>query len=156
MRTITDHKVNGLNEAITIGVEDSPGPGGANHDYLLVLDKRANESGGARTADDVISVRIQFQNGPINEAGFNGLSNEALLAVLIDRMRGFQYGRKKEPTGDEGQYVRTTEEFDYKKPGTYACRENAIALTHLEEALMWLQKRTRDRTARGVEGTYKV
>ena len=131
MRTITDHRVNGLNEAISIGVLDEPGPGGANHDYMIVVDKRAAEPGGARNADDLINVRIQFQNGPINEVGFNGISNEALLAVLIDRMRGFQSGQ-------------------------FACRDNAIALTHLEEALMWLQKRTRDRMARGVEGTYKV
>lgn len=50
------------------------------------------------------------------------------MAVQIDRLRSFQKGQ-------------------------YACRENAIALTHMEEALMWLQKRTRDRLARGVEGT---
>jgi hypothetical protein len=37
--------------------------------------------------------------------------------------------------------------------GEYACRENAIALTHIQDAMMWLQKRTRDRMARGVEGT---
>ena len=33
------------------------------------------------------------------------------------------------------------------------CRENAIAITKLEEALMWLNKRTTDRLKRGVEGT---
>jgi hypothetical protein len=37
--------------------------------------------------------------------------------------------------------------------GPYACRENAIALTHIEEALMWLQRRTVARIKRGVEGT---
>ena len=58
----------------------------------------------------------------------NGISQEALLAILIDRLRGFQSGQ-------------------------YACRENAIALTKLEEATMWLQKRTLDRVRRGVEGT---
>lgn len=59
-------------------------------------------------------------------------------------MRGFQYGRK--PDGS----------FDESMRGKYACRENALALTALEEALMWLQKRTRDRLARGVEGTHAV
>jgi hypothetical protein len=34
----------------------------------------------------------------------------------------------------------------------FSCRENAIALTKIQEAMMWLQKRTRDRVARGVEG----
>lgn len=33
------------------------------------------------------------------------------------------------------------------------CRENSIAVTKLDEALMWLKKRKEDRTARGVEGT---
>lgn len=123
MRNLTDHKVNGLNEAIEIQVIDEPGQGGANHEYHIVL--RAPDT------DPTAPKRIfalSFQNGPVKEAGFNGLSQEALLAVVIDRLRSFQ-------------------------AGPYACRENAIALTSLEEALMWLQKRTRDRMVRGVEGT---
>lgn len=64
----------------------------------------------------------------IAEAGVNGISNEALLAIVEDRLLGFQSGE-------------------------YACRENAVALTKIQEAMMWLQKRTRDRAARGVEGT---
>jgi hypothetical protein len=31
-----------------------------------------------------------------------------------------------------------------------------MALTKLEEALMWLEKRTNDRKARNVEGTTKI
>ena len=121
MRTITDHKLNGLNDALNINVLDEPGPGNANHKYEIDLVGGAPNSGGSKTL-------INFQNGPIQEVGFNGISNEALIAVVIDRMRGFQTGR-------------------------FPCRENAIALTNLEQALMWLQKRTRDRLARGVEGT---
>ena len=34
----------------------------------------------------------------------------------------------------------------------FPCKENACAITHLEEALMWLEKRTRDRVKRSVEG----
>lgn len=34
----------------------------------------------------------------------------------------------------------------------FPSRETAIAITKIEEALMWLEKRTRDRSARGVEG----
>lgn len=134
-RTLTDHKVNGLNEAIDIHAMDDPGPGGANHDYAV----RVNVD---REKSLHVTTRVRFQNGPIQEVGFNGISNEALLAVLIDRMRGFQYARK--PDGS----------FDESSRGKYACRENAVALTKLEEALMWLQKRTRDRMARGVEGTH--
>jgi len=40
--------------------------------------------------------------------------------------------------------------------GDYACRENALALTHIEQGLMWLQERTRERLERGVEGTEEL
>lgn len=140
MRTITDHKVNGLNEELHIKVVDDPGPGGANHIYSIAYGfNPGTDVGGSQE-----KCRIQFQNGPIKEAGVNGISNEALLAVAIDRLRGFQFQRKEDGS------------FDEAKRGTYACKENACALTHLEEALMWLQSRTHKRMARGVEGTMKV
>lgn len=127
LRELTSHKVNGLNEAITIEVLDEPGQGNACHLYKIhgprSIDRDQN------TFPDPCC--IAFQNGPIQETGVNGISNEALLAVVEDRLAGFQ-------------------------SGPYACRENAIALTKLQEAMMWLQKRTRDRMARGVEGTNKV
>lgn len=56
----------------------------------------------------------------------DGTTNEEILDMLIDRM---QYLQKKFP-----------------------CRENALVITKLEESLMWLNKRTADRKARGVEG----
>lgn len=84
-------------------------------------------SNGPQYVEDRIAL-ISFQDGPIKEFGVNGLSGEVLVAILIDRLRCFQLGQ-------------------------YSCRENAIALTHLEEALFWLQKRTSDRIKRGVEGT---
>ncbi len=117
MREITTHAINELNEALKLTVLDAPGAGGACHKYQITLgDKIWN---------------IDFQNGPIGEAGLNGISGEVLLAVLIDRLQHFQ-------------------------SGAYANRDNAIALTHLEDALMRLQKRTRERVARGVEGTHKI
>ena len=130
MRLLTDHKLNGLNDALTITVLDEPGPGGACHVYEI-------DHAGDSHEKTPINTEIRFQNGPINEAGVNGISGEALVAIVIDRLRGFQYGPTQLPTAR----------------GEFACRENAIALTHMEEALMWLQKRTRDRIARGVEGT---
>lgn len=56
----------------------------------------------------------------------DGTTNEELLKVLIDRMNSLQ--------------------------AKFPCRENAIATTHFETGLLWLEKRTADRTARGVEG----
>lgn len=81
--------------------------------------------------EDVVAVDIAFQNGPIAEVGVNGVTHEVLLAIVIDRMQSFQ-------------------------KGPYACRENAIALTKLEEAQHWLLHRTRARMERGVEGTHTV
>jgi hypothetical protein len=138
-RQLTDHKLNGLNEAIDIIVSDGPGAGGANHLYDLVL-------GAAGTGAPIKTLTIEFQNGPIQEVGHNGWTNEALLAVLIDRMRGFQGMNYDTPAPPPPA--------DRRAP--YACRENAIALTHLEDAMHWLQHRTRARLARGVEGTLKV
>ena len=71
---------------------------------------------------------ITFQNGPVKEAGINGCHQEDLIAVVIDRLQCFQRG-------------------------IYACRENELALTKLEEAMHWLNHRTSARVARGVEGT---
>lgn len=140
-RIITDHKVNGLNEAITITVTDEPGPGGANHKYNVIGTAEIIPGIGPRS----FGANLRFQNGPITKPeDMNGITNEALIAVVIDRMRGFQFQRK-----DDGA-------FDESKRGQYACKENACALTHLEEALMWLQKRTLDRMKRGVEGTHNV
>lgn len=41
------------------------------------------------------------------------------------------------------------------KNAALPCRENALALTKLEEALHWLKARQDDRAARGVAGTEK-
>lgn len=39
--------------------------------------------------------------------------------------------------------------------GELATRETSVAITKLEEALMWLEKRSADRKIRGVEQTYQ-
>lgn len=128
MRYITDHKVNPANDKINIAVLDEPGSGGACHHYMVTLPdwQRAPDGSEAKGVWD-----IQFQNGPINEAGVNGLTHEVLIAIVVDRMRDFQRG-------------------------PYACRENALALTKLEEAQQWLFARTKARIQRGVEGTHTV
>lgn len=129
MREITTHKVNGCNEALRVRATDEPGSGGAYHRYEVGgFDAGRNPS---CDRESYVGVQILFQNGPIPEVGTNGLTHEALLAILIDRLQGFQKGK-------------------------FACRENAIALTKLEEAMHWLKHRTEQRLARGVEGTHSV
>jgi len=129
-RELTSHRVNGLNEALNIKVMDEPGQGNACHEYAITFNDPKYD-GVERSPISEKHGRnciISFQNGPVQEAGVNGISNEALLAIVEDRLLGFQSGQ-------------------------FSCRENAVALTKIQEAMMWLQKRTLDRMRRGVEGT---
>lgn len=96
----------------------------ANHEYEV----REVPADGATISKDEIYAKVLFQRGPIKENGVNGCHNEDLIAIVIDRLQCLNQGN-------------------------FACRENAIAITKLEEALMWLNKRTADRKARNVEGT---
>lgn len=59
---------------------------------------------------------IKFQNGPVAQAGVNGVSDAQLISVLIDHIEGFQNG-------------------------PYRCNENYQAAWHLREALGWLKLR---------------
>jgi len=95
---------------------------GVAHRHYVIVDTEGS---------DVALGSINFQNGPILEAGVNGVTNEDLIAICIDRMGGFQ-------------------------AGPYACKENEMALERLTEALMWLRKRANDREAHGVEGTHQL
>jgi hypothetical protein len=81
--------------------------------------------------DSVVYASIIFQNGPVKEFGINGCHQEDLLAIVIDRLENFQ-------------------------KGPFACRENALALTKIQEAMHWLNHRTNDRNQRGVEGTNTI
>ena len=60
---------------------------------------------------------IKFQAGPVAEYGVNGVQVEDVLEVVLRRLRGFQ-------------------------KGPFACRENALAITRIEEGLAWLNVRT--------------
>lgn len=114
MRSLNGHRVNPANDTLSINVVDEPGAGGASHHYQVV--------GGT------VNTAIHFQNGPISEAGVNGMTHEVLLEIVADRLRSFQ-------------------------KGPYASRFNALALTSIEEAQNWLHRRTLERMQRGVEGT---
>lgn len=87
----------------------------------------------SRLASDPMSDRavVLFQNGPVPERGVNGVTNEILVAMVIDRLRSFQ-------------------------SGPYACGSHGRAVQHLEYALEELKSRTRDRISRSVEGTYGI
>lgn len=59
-----------------------------------------------------------------------GTTNEEVIAVLIHRLNQLNK--------------------------MHGCRENSLAITKLEEAFMWLMRRTEDRIKRGVEGQHKA
>ena len=56
----------------------------------------------------------------------DGTTNEEIIEMLIDRLNYLQ--------------------------SKFPCKENACAITHLQEANMWLYERTRKRVAQNVEG----
>ncbi len=98
------------------------------------VDADGNPAGGVTTG---LGIEIVWQDGPLAIDGVrrepNGAFVEGVIKAAIDRMRFYQ------TTAD----------------GRFACRENALAITHLEEALHWCNHRTADREARGVEGTHQ-
>lgn len=99
-----------------------PGKGGAATKYEI-LGKRPSRS-------DTRLLKIQFQDGPPQENGINGVTNEDLIAIVIDRLKAYQ-------------------------DGPFPCQENANALRSLLESEHWLDRRTSSRKLRNVEGKYE-
>lgn len=111
-----------LNPVLRIVVKDEPGPGGANHHYQILM---PNPNG----PGEILAGEAKFQNGPIsNNADINGISNEALLAIVQDRLEGFS-------------------------KGPYPSDFTNLALASVSSALEHLGARTAERVEREVEGT---
>lgn len=72
-------------------------------------------------------INIKWQEGTVDESDINGATIEDIIDLLVERLEGFQSGK-------------------------FTCRENALAITKLEEARMWLNERTRKRREQGIEG----
>lgn len=110
------HDGHGLNESIVLQ-HDAPDPvnGQAPHHYAMTI-------GGELVAN------IHFQHGPRNGPDSRpGVTEAAVLAVLIDRLEHFQ-------------------------AGPFACDENAQQIGHLRAALALTRARADARAARGVLG----
>ena len=71
---------------------------------------------------------ISFQDGLETAYGANGTTDEEVMELLLERL-----GRQN--------------------MAPFNCREFSLAITHLEESLLWLKRRTEKRRARGVHGT---
>ena len=100
-----------------------PGPGGAYHDYDIY------PADCSLIETEIPMACIEFQKGPRKDPNArHGVLDTDLLEIVRDRLKAFQ-------------------------AGPYACRENACALTHIEQALMWMNRRVEDRIERRVLGT---
>lgn len=95
-------------------------------------DLNGNPTGGTTTG---IGFVIDWQDGPLMLGGRrrepNGAFVETVIAAVIGRIQ--HYERSK-----------------------FACDTNKEAIAHLQMALEALDRRTKDREARGVEGEHKV
>lgn len=122
----TIQKRNNLNDVYSV---DAPGAGGASHVYVIVKSGAAvNQDGAVLDLADIVG-KIVFQHGPRREKeSVSGVLDNDLLEIVRDRLKAFNQGE-------------------------FATRENALAITHIEEALLWLNKRVEDRAERGVLGT---
>lgn len=99
---------------------------GAYHTFTV---DHAQEDDGAERREHLAVVH--FQEGPIKENGVNGVCNEDLLLMVLTRLNQLN-------------------------SGPFSCRENSLAITKLEEAVMWLRARTLEREMRKVEGTNQI
>ena len=105
-------------------IAEASGVGGAAHKYAI-----AKHTENPDFPQEIIA-EIQFQHGARKDPNAQtGVLDCDLLEIVRDRLKAFQ-------------------------SGDFATRENAIALTHIEEALMWLNRRVEDRIERNVLGTY--
>ena len=94
------------------------------------VDENQCPTGGKTSA---VGIRIDWQNGPlgrgVNRREPNGAFIEGVLQAAAGRLRFYQASK-------------------------FSCRENALALTKIEEAILWLQARTQRREIAGIEGTH--
>lgn len=82
------------------------------------------------TPSGLTVFKIQWQNGPVEDGEQNGAFVEDVIEAARQRI----------------QYFNSHPDM--------RCRENSLAITKLEEALQWLDWRTRVRLQQGVENTY--
>lgn len=122
MREITTHHDgHGLQERLAVHADSMDG--GQCNRYLITIFDHSGQSHG--------SVEIAFHAGDPSEIDPpNGITQEALFAILIDRYKSFQ-------------------------AGPWRCRENALVLMKLKEARLWVRERADDRARRGVLGQNK-
>lgn len=95
------------------------------------LDSDGNPAGGKVYG---VGIDIEWQNGPLGRGDEriepNGAFVEGVIEAALQRIEHYQSTK-------------------------FRCRENALAITKLEEALHWLNARTNRREDQDVEGTHE-
>lgn len=86
-----------------------------------------DEEGWPQVHGEISRVTFQTQSGPIKEFGENGGQIDDIIEWVKEKLEGFNK--------------------------VFPCRENAMIITKLDEALLWSVKRKLDREKRNVEGT---
>ena len=95
---------------------------GERHSSVNYLDEHGRPAGGH--ARGVVGFVIDWQDGPLGRVGSdervepNGAFVEDVLLAVVDRLEFYQ-------------------------ASDFRCRENALAITKIEEALHWLESRTK-------------
>lgn len=95
-------------------------------------DEQGRPAGGSTSG---VGIRIDWQDGPLVVDGVRRDANGAFVEGVLEAALG---------------------RLEFYQQSEFRCRENALAITKIEEALHWLQHRTADREARGVEGTHQL
>lgn len=93
-------------------------------------DEDGNPTGGSTAG---VGISIQWQDGPLGRGDDRQEPNGAFVEGVIQAAIG---------------------RLEFYNEGKFRCRENSLAITHLEEALHWCNHRTAAREARAVEGTH--
>ena len=103
--------------------------GSENHTKIIKEDDNTYDI--VKVSNSTALASIRFQNGATQETEINGIFMEDLLHIVKDRLEGFNQGK-------------------------WSCKENSMAITKIEEALLWLNKRTADRKDSGKYGSSEI
>jgi len=95
-----------------------------------LLDELGRPAGGMTSSTGLV---IQWQNGPLGRGEEREEPNGAFVETVIRAAIG---------------------RLQFYNEGQFRCRENSLAITHLEEALHWCNARTARREDEQVEGTH--
>jgi len=95
-------------------------------------DENENPTGGSVEG---VGLRIDWQDGPLGRDGERKAPNGAFVETVLSAAK---------------------QRLEFYNEGKFRCRENSLAITKIEEALHWLEHRTKERESRKVEGEHKV